>query len=244
MNKNMSPTQSIWMFVAWFLGIIALALVSVSISSNNWIEYNTNTTDISGSSNQIRISLGMWWQCTEDKLKDGWSKERCSSITFLEYRDTEVKYINYSFVIFVCISAFVQLCSKVLLLVTVPSCCRIKRKIYMLFSLSLLEILAALCGIVGCICFIAQENMRYDIPKIISIQYQWGFMLAWISIGLCFVQSAIYIVIIKFCYDNVFQSGKFDYATMPGRPIEKLPAQSTSSSLAQAYLQPYYSTKL
>ncbi|XP_014777906.1 claudin domain-containing protein 1 [Octopus bimaculoides] len=212
----MPSSQTVWMLIAWSLGLIALALIGTSIGTDYWYQFSST-----GSNKMSKVTnVGMWRTCTKVKVSDGWHQKECENvILFGESAElTEIQetllYINRSFVIFVCLSAFTQFISKVIFFCAVPACCHVKKKVILFFILSVLELMAAFLGIIGCICFIALEDLGKYHTSEDNAEYQWSFMLAWISIGLCFVESSILVILVKVCYDEVFESGKFDYYSM------------------------------
>ncbi|KAK3583027.1 hypothetical protein CHS0354_005672 [Potamilus streckersoni] len=69
-----------------------------------------------------------------------------------------------------------------------------------------------MCGITGCICFIALRDIDKTsnniYPDKVSHNYSWSFMLAWIGTGLCIIEGFFFICLLRMDYDDVGESNK------------------------------------
>lgn len=211
---SMSQGQMLWAFLSIFLCFVSLGLMCASIGTNSWVQTSKNMTDYTEVTD-----IGLWKICISEVKSDGWVRKTCSYRELIDSADKTTQgmlqmRLDQCFVIFVCLSAFVQLITHLILLCGVPDCCSSLKKTHLFFIVAVTQLLAVLLGIVGCICFIALQDELYKTTTSITLTYQWSFMLAWISVGLCLIESGIFVVLVKVCFDNVFQSGKFNYYSM------------------------------
>ncbi|XP_036355640.1 uncharacterized protein LOC115230637 [Octopus sinensis] len=76
----MPSSQTVWMLIAWSLGLIALALITTSIGTDYWYEFSSQ-----GNDNKTKVTnVGMWRTCTKIQVNDGWHQKECENIVLFE----------------------------------------------------------------------------------------------------------------------------------------------------------------
>lgn len=227
---SMSQGQKTWAFISIFLCFVSFGLICTSIGTSEWFQTTQNKTNCT-----VVTDIGLWKICVSEIKQDGWSRKTCTYRDLTESRDKTSSgflqlRLDQCFVIFICLCAFIQLLTHLILLWSLPGCCKSMKKTHLFFIVSVTQLLAVLVGIIGCISFIALQDEIHKSDSFQQYTYQWSFILAWISIALCLIESGIFVVLVKVCFDNVFQSGKFNYYSIFG--MLSMTSNSSSSQSA------------
>ncbi|ESO87432.1 hypothetical protein LOTGIDRAFT_235099 [Lottia gigantea] len=216
--------------VVLFMILASLTLNLVAILTDHW--YNVQADSLGNSTFQSKWTYhyGIWKKCYESLPSDTpVVKERVGSNgncifiyedmiqsheDTLPYDDQLYLHLTRCFVAFAILCGGIQLFTILTLICGVwpADCHNIKRsKIYLGAALMLL--LATICGSVSGICFIALRDLDVDpqnlYPQGVASNYDWSFMIHWISTGMCIVESCILLCLLKESYDDVAE--KFSY---------------------------------
>ncbi|KAL3877248.1 hypothetical protein ACJMK2_034981 [Sinanodonta woodiana] len=216
------------LFLALFLILVSLALIVTCVVTDFWYEADGTAKEIVNDTIKRNFSyrFGMWRKCytqgvpievaPEDRQGDcqftykHFIKREESAMSYADW-----KYLNLerSWVGLLISSAAIQLFTVLALICGLwPGDCNPIKKVTLYVIAAVFSLLAAMCGIAGCICFIALRDIDITsnniYPDKVTHRYSWSFMLAWIGTGLCIVEGFLFICLLRMDYDDVGESNK------------------------------------
>ncbi|XP_064594421.1 uncharacterized protein LOC135461322 [Liolophura sinensis] len=215
----MSRGQYAALVLAFLFCISGIALIAISIGTDNWYHVMTAQGDATPS-----YHFGLWRRCYDNTIPAEIPKEdlvglsnNCLHLELVKAQEWLLApseqlrmHLLRSHVGLICTSCVLQFSTLIILILGLwpsGSCgCKSFRQSVVYLGTGLLSLLSTIAGMAGGICFIAlrdlEEESRDTYRKSDLRYYDWSFVLSWVSTGLCLCQSAIFLFLYRFAYDK------------------------------------------